>query len=187
MPNLPNPDPSSRRGNGGRPHGRGNNPGSAGTHFTQDRRDKYCEELRLHGEKPLAREAVGVSSSTVNRHRMNDDEFREAEDRAMELYRASVHKEIHRRAIDGVEEPIYHNGARVGWKTRYSDQLLLAHAKRHSPELYGDKIRVDQTTHVDGALGLALEKLSPESRGLLRKIIEIEGGDGEQATTEAGG
>ncbi len=159
---------------GGRPRGSKNSPGMAGTAFTSERKQKYCAALQQHGEPALARATVGVSHATVYRHRLQDPDFRAMEDEALEQYRSSVHQAIHRRAIEGWEEPVYHNGVVVGSRRRYSDALLLAHAKRHSPELYGDKVKVDQTTHVDSGLGLALEQLGPESRALLRRVLELE-------------
>lgn len=160
--------------NGGRPKGAKNKPGMLSTRFTKEHKERYCAELALHGEMALALNAVGVTGKTIRNHRDRDPEFREAEEEAMAQYRSSLAKEIHRRGVEGWDEPIYWSGILVGYKRRFSDTLLLAQAKRHSPEHYGDRLKVDQRTTVDGGLGIALESLSPESRALLRRIIETE-------------
>lgn len=44
-----------------------------------------------------------------------------------------------KRAVDGVKEPVYYQGNKVGTIKKYSDPLLMFLMKAHSPELYGDK------------------------------------------------
>lgn len=44
-----------------------------------------------------------------------------------------------KRAVDGVEEPVYYKGEMVGSVTKYSDPLLMFLMKAHAPDLYGDK------------------------------------------------
>lgn len=149
-----------------------NNPGSPGLPFNAERKKAYCEELKACGESALARQKVGVCGQTVCNHRKSDAAFLANELEAMELYRASIALEIGRRGMQGVQEPIYWQGNICGWVTKYSDQLLLAHAKRHIHE-YRDKQTI---AHEGGvAVGLAdIGKLSPENQALLRTIIESE-------------
>lgn len=158
----------------GRIKGKPNRPGVITRQFTRERKEAYLEELARTGEIQRSCDFVGVSRGSLNAHRSKDEWLREQELVALERYRAVVHTEIHRRAIEGVDEPVYHGSQLVGYKRRYSDQLLLAHAKRHSPSEYGDRLKVDQTTRTEDHLGTELGKLSPESRELLRRILEIE-------------
>lgn len=147
--------------------------GTNGTPFTQKRRERYLAVLEETGIKVVARREVGVSDTTVRNHRQRTEGFREAEEEALRMYRAGIEREIHRRGIDGVDEPIYWQGAVVGWVKRYSDRLLELHAKRHIPE-YRTQVKVDQT-NVNAELPLKdLARLSPESRRELRSILERE-------------
>lgn len=158
----------------GRPKGRKNRPGHLSTTFTAERKDLYFKELEKHGEPPIAREVIGVSHTTISRHRKEDENFTKRESQAMETYRSKIAAEIHRRGIDGWLEPVFQGGVKVGAKIKFSDVLLLAQARRHIPE-YREKMQIDQTTKVEGdLLGLSLEQLSPKSRRLLRQIIEQE-------------
>lgn len=168
-----------RGGSPGRPKGSKNSPLVKNQPFTRERQQLYCAELQRHGEPAAARVMVGLAESTVRHQETVNPEFASMVAEAMHIYRSRLAQEIDRRAVEGWDEPVYHMGMLVGYKRRYSDTLLLAQAKRHNPE-YRDSIKVDQTTHVDGGLGLALEQLSDQSRELLRKIIEIEAGDGHQ-------
>jgi hypothetical protein len=138
--------------------------------FTEDRKVAYCNELRKHGEAPIARETVGISGDTVCAHRKKDPVFAQMEREAIAGYKSSIAVEIDRRGREGWDEPIYQNGKLVGHKRRYSDTLLLAQAKRWMRDEYGDKVKVDQTTHQS----LGIEDLSKASRDKLREILEDE-------------
>lgn len=51
--------------------------------------------------------------------------------------------EAHRRAVDGVEEPIYSpSGKFCGMKIKYSDALLTMFLKADHPDKFGDKVEV---------------------------------------------
>jgi hypothetical protein len=150
--------------------------------FTQERKNKYLTVLQATGEKVLARHEVGVCRATVDVHRKGDPEFRDDEAEAMRLYRSSLSKEIHRRGVEGVDEPIYWQGAIVGWTKKYSDRLLIEHVRRHNPA-YRERVRTEHSGSVD--LGLTdLSKLDPVSRDLMRQILEREAKSGEQEKEE---
>ena len=64
----------------------------------------------------------------------------------MEMRKIERLDEIHRRAVDGVAEPIYSaSGKYCGEKIKYSDTLLAMLVKGDNPEVYGDKIKVEST------------------------------------------
>jgi len=146
--------------------------------FTATRKNKYLEALARTGERVLARMEVGISLRTEERHRSEDPLFKEGMDEALRQYGAVISKEIHRRGIEGVQEPVYGNiggqgggSGVVGFVTRYSDRLLLTQAQRFEPG-YTPKTKVETT--ITKADGLGLEDLSPESQDDLRRILERE-------------
>ena len=152
---------------------------STGYAFTPARKNKYLEELARSGERVLARIAVGVSKRTEERHRAEDPDFRDAMDEAICQYGSKLSKEIHRRGVEGVQEPVYGNiGGQgggtgvIGWVTRYSDRLLLTQAQRFEAG-YTPKQKVEHSGSVKSE-GLGLEDLSPESQDDLRRILERE-------------
>src|SRR5205807_601275 len=55
---------------------------------------------------------------------------------------AHIEAEIRRRAMEGWDEPVYQQGARVGTVRKYSDTLLIFYAKRRMPE-YREKQALD--------------------------------------------
>ena len=138
--------------------------------FDTAAKSQFIENLMETGEPALAAKACGFTLATCQKHARDDEEFARAGFEALQAYRATISAEIHRRAIDGVEEPIFQGGMEVGSKRKYSDALLLAHAKRHMPNEYGDKKTI---TH-EHVQALDAASLTPESRELLRKLLELE-------------
>ena len=143
------------------------------TRFDQSAKAIVIEELTKHGEPALAAKVVGFSLKTIQQHGRRDEEFAQAIYEALQHYRATIAREIHRRAIDGWDEPVYQGGHLVGTKRKFSDALLALHAKRHMPEEYGDKKTV--THNNQGSIDVA--SMTPEARALLRKLLEIEAPD----------
>lgn len=96
----------------------------------------------------------------------------------MEQARAEVESEIHRRSVEGVDEPVYGtNGVQLGTRKRYSDKLLALRAQSMMPERYALRTvaQVEQTTTIiKPRPSLGLDQLSPESRRQLREILERE-------------
>jgi len=96
--------------------------------------DEYLHALAETGRYGAAAAAVGCHYNSAYKLRNENKEFATLCDEALELYRGRVAAEIHRRAIDGVDEPVYWQGQLVGYKRVYSDTLLLAHARARIPE-----------------------------------------------------
>jgi hypothetical protein len=70
-----------------------------------------------------------ISWPTLYRWRRQDAAFRAAWDEALragaDAIAARFDGELMRRAVDGVDEPVLHNGKIVGERKRYSDRLLM--------------------------------------------------------------
>lgn len=140
--------------------------------FLDAHKAAYVEALAENGDMAFARIEIGFSDTTIRNHRASDAEFDQACDDAMHRYRKKFVDEMVRRGVDGIEEPVFYLGTVVGYVTRYSDRLLMEHLKVVDPR-YQTTVKVDQTSHVT-TTDLNLETLQPESRELLRQIIEIE-------------
>lgn len=115
-----------------------------------------------------AAEAIGKTYKTIQIWKSHDPEFREQMQHSYEAYKSRIEAEIHRRGVDGVEEEIFdRQGNVIGTKLKYSDQLLLAMAKRHIPE-YRDS---SAPSRLD-APQLDLSGLSREERDMLDALLE---------------
>lgn len=116
--------------------------GNIGAHgpskFDEAAQERFLNHLRMTGRKMDAAKAAGLRYETI-RHYINKNIFQLADrvEEAMNDYRDLVEAEIHRRAIEGVPEPLLGGKDRdkiVTYVQRYSDRLLEFHARRHIPE-----------------------------------------------------
>ncbi|MBN8806943.1 MAG: hypothetical protein J0I47_01700 [Sphingomonas sp.] len=88
---------------------------------------KQRQFLTVLGDTGCIRDAcraVGVSSTTAYRLRLRSPEFAEDWDCALAMAATVLELAAFRRAVIGVEEPIYQAGKLVGTRRRYSDSLL---------------------------------------------------------------
>jgi hypothetical protein len=115
--------------------------------------------------------------STFKDERARDPEFAAAWDEALEEHAGSLVAELYRRATIGDAVPIVSpTGEVVGFKYNRSDTLLLAAVRAHAPEFTPrTEQTVEQTvTKTTRPAPLHLERLSPESRADLKRILERE-------------
>jgi hypothetical protein len=103
-----------------------------------------------------AASAAKTGRTTVYEWRETDPVFAAAWDAALEEAVDALEAEVRRRAVEGVEEPIYYQGQRVGMVRRYSDILLMFYLKRYRPQ-FRDQFKVEHS-------GMSLEELVAGSR-----------------------
>jgi hypothetical protein len=104
----------------------------------------YLEVYARIGREREACERVGVGHSTVWRERQRNEDFALAFNAAHARYVESLRKEIHRRAVEGWDEPQFYQGEVVGHVRRFDTALLIFETKRHDPA-YRDSYRVEHT------------------------------------------
>ncbi len=79
-------------------------------------------------------------------------QWREALEEGTDLLDA----EARRRAVTGVDKPVYYKGKVVGSITKYSDRLLMFLLKAHRPQKFRDGVKVEHpganNVGVDGDL-----------------------------------
>lgn len=92
--------------------------------WTPERQMEFCDALRRNGSVTDACRAVGKSTTSAYKARERDGAFGMAWDRALGGARPKLEEEAVRRAVEGVEEPVFHQGKQVGVKRKYSDGLL---------------------------------------------------------------
>lgn len=132
--------------------------------WNHEARAAYLEHLSQTGRKTDSARAAGVSLQTVRNHMKLDPTLADEVEDALEVYKDSLRAEIHRRAVEGVEEPVYYQGAVCGSVTRYSDRMLELEAKRHMPE-YRDKNTVD-VNHKGGVLVVPVDTTAKDDESV---------------------
>lgn len=106
----------------------------------------FLESVRRTGLVAKSARAAGTDSKRIKNECERDKEFGTEFQEALTLYAETVQEELHRRAMEGVEETVYFQGVPCGTKTNYSDALLTTLVKAKSPE-FREKLSVDTTIH----------------------------------------
>jgi len=106
----------------------------------------FLESVRRTGLVAKSASAVGTSSRRIKTECEVDKDFGADFQEALVMYAESVQEELHRRAMEGVEEIVYFQGVECGRKINYSDSLLTTLVKAKSPE-FREKLSVDTTIH----------------------------------------
>lgn len=105
--------------------------------------DAFLAHLAETGILSDAAAAAGVDRSNVFRRRQDDPEFAQAVEQAIDMAADKLEAEARRRALEGVEEPVYQGGQLVGTKRVYSDALLALLLKGRRKKVFAE--RVEQT------------------------------------------
>lgn len=100
--------------------------------------DTFLEALRNVPVILLACHKAGVSRASAYVHKAKDSAFSDAWEEAMQDGVDRAELEVHRRAVQGNEEPVHYQGVKVDGVKRYSDNLLMFWLKAHRPEKYRD-------------------------------------------------
>lgn len=122
---------------------------------TERRRKIFLKTLAKTGRVGYSARAAGYSCSTyLARIRRSDPDFSAQWDEALDTAMDILEDAAHERAVDGVEEPVFHQGAIVGHKLKYSDGLLTTLLKANNPDKYRDNTKLD--VNVSGGFGIAV-------------------------------
>lgn len=109
--------------------------------------EAFLASLREVPVVARACEAVGIDRSTAYRNRSADKEFAEAWDDAVEAGIDKAEQEAFRRAVEGTEKGVWHQGVLVGSERVYSDSLLALVLKGRRKQVYADRTEL---TGADG-------------------------------------
>lgn len=109
--------------------------------------DAFLAALADCGVITFAASAAGIDRVSVWRRREADPDFAAQCELAIEMAADKLEQEARRRALEGVEEPVYQGGQLIGTKTVYSDQLLALLLKGRRKKVFADR------TELTGANG----------------------------------
>jgi hypothetical protein len=109
------------------------------TEPTKQKVTEFLELLSQTGIVSTATKALNLDRMQIYKMRNSDPEFRAAWDHALEQAAETLEAEARRRALEGVEEPVWYQGAQVGYTKRYSDILLMFLLKGNNPEKFKER------------------------------------------------
>lgn len=115
------------------------NPRRANTRAHSQKVAKFFRELSRSGSVTLASERSGIRRYTLYRMRAQDETFAKRWDRHLSLGIDRLQDDALRRAVDGVEQPVWRGGKKVGTVQRHDNRLLQFLLRAHRPEIYAEK------------------------------------------------
>lgn len=118
------------------------------SHVTPEKLSAFLHVLSETCNVGKAAGAIGVSRMTVYRWREDDPEFAAAWDAAKRVGVTALEDEAHRRAFDGVDEPVFYKGDECGSVRKYSDTLAIFLLKAHDPDKYRENSKVELSGHL---------------------------------------
>lgn len=110
----------------------------------------FLADFAVYGNVSQAARVAKVTRQTVYAHREADPEFLAAMDDAQEQASDVLELEARRRAVEGVQKPVFQRGELVGTIREYSDTLLVVLLKANRP----DKFKERGTMEHSGAVGM---------------------------------
>ena len=114
--------------------------------LAKKKRRVFLDILAKTGRVSEAARACGYTDTATLQHfRRQDEDFAEAWDHALEAAANVLEDEAIRRATEGVLEPIFYKGEVAGYKTNYSDPLLMFVLRGLKPGTYRDNARGGDT------------------------------------------
>ena len=136
---------------------------------TGKRKALFLRAVAGLGNVTAAAEHVGIDR-TLHYHWVKVDEaYRAAFNAAMDMAGDRLEIAARRRAVDGVEEPVYQGGELVGRIRKFSDVLLIFLMKGANPEKYRENQRVEMSGPGGGPVAVehAVTFYLPASRRLV--------------------
>jgi hypothetical protein len=115
---------------------------------TDRKREVFLATLTQAGNVSQACRTAGIGYTTVYKWREEDSDFAAAWEVALKQAVDRLEGEAWRRAVEGVEKPVYQQGVMVGTVTEHSDRLMEVLLKAHGGEKYRDRVKADVSGNV---------------------------------------
>lgn len=137
---------------------------------------RFLEALCETANISAACAAAGVKSrQTVYTRRDSEPDFAVAMAEALEVATDTLELEARRRAKDGCDRPVFHQGIQCGTVREYSDTLMIFLLKAHRPEKFRDRLDLRHSGRVkvkaDSALADAILN-DPDAADLACRLLE---------------
>lgn len=124
---------------------------------TPARDAKFLDAIRKGATVSDACAAACYTRSIAYTYRTQDPKFAEAWDEANEDAIERMEREADRRAVEGYDRPVFHNGVEVGSERRFSDVLLIFRLKAKRPDVYRERTELSGDLTVTNQLANRLD------------------------------
>ena len=130
---------------------------------TPQTRARVIQEFLACGRVDLACERCGVDRTMHYDWLKKDSEYKAAFDEARTHTAQMLEDEAWRRAVEGVDKPVFQGGQQVGSIREYSDSLMTWLLRGLNAKRYGDRTVI--AGDPDAPLAISLAEAIRQSRG----------------------
>ena len=109
------------------------------TKFTSEKKGQFLAILRGCANVSHAAESVGLSRTCVYQVRAEEPEFAAAWDAAVESSLDDIESALRRRAVEGVDRPVFYRGEVCGHVKEFSDTAAIFLLKGRRPDVFRDR------------------------------------------------
>jgi hypothetical protein len=122
----------------------------------------FLAALEETGSVTEAAKAVGMGRSNVYQYKRNDQEFAAKWEQSLDVAADVLEDEARRRAFEGVEEPVFQKGEKVGTIRRYSDTLLMFLLKGIRPQKWRESRATLPPAELNKMIETELQRISKQ-------------------------
>lgn len=116
--------------------------------LTPEKANAFLAALATCGNVSKSCVAADISRTIAYEWRKLHPEFAVAWEDAAKMGVEGMEDEARRRAYDGCDKPVFHNGVECGAVREYSDTLMIFLLKAHAPEKYRERSSVELNASV---------------------------------------
>jgi len=151
--------------------------------FPNKKKLAYLAVLSVTGKVLKSALTVGISMQRLRTWRgdakntktpLNAELFCKLEEESDRFFDELLLSEIDRRAVEGVREPIYYAGEKVGEKTKYSDNLLMFRTKARLPQYRESHTQVNINNEDSGDIEINFQVPEMNQEVENKEVIDVE-------------
>lgn len=136
-------------------------------------RSTYCTILARTGNHVLTCEQLHISRKRIQTEIDSDPLFAEQVKEAQAQAVERLEGEAYRRAVIGIDEPVFYEGVRVDTVRKYSDGLLSKLLEANDPARFGAKMKLSGDASQPIRVQHDLSVLNEEQLADLEKLLTI--------------
>jgi hypothetical protein len=138
---------------------------------TDANKNRLLDAIATTGNLKRACEQTGISAANHYSWIKRDPAYAAAYEDAANEAADMLEAEAFRRGHDGVDKPVFYQGAECGAVREYSDGLLTLLLKARRPTVFGDKIK-QEIIEKHELQDIDLSKATPEELDTIEAILK---------------
>lgn len=104
---------------------------------------RFLYGLMREGNVTAAAKYAHANRTALYQRKARDPEFAACWEECLEIGVCGLEDHAHSLAVNGWEEPVFHDGDECGTKTKFSPALIIFLLKAHNPAKYRERFEIE--------------------------------------------